>query len=112
MLNAWPSSQEFRQTVQIRKRGVRFDTSQLRRTSDSADSFPWRARDVTVIHVAASSGLVTQAQGITEKRAVLDAAAEEDLLLVAWPGQWRQDVFVIDDRETARQGLDPPGKPT
>jgi hypothetical protein len=61
--------------------------------------------------VVASSGLVTQAQGITEKQAMLDAATEDDLLLVAWPGQWRQDIFVIDDRETAQQGLDPPSKP-
>jgi hypothetical protein len=103
---------EFRQTVQINKGTPRFDTSQLRRTSDSADVFPWRARDVTFIRVDASSGLVTQAQGITEKRAMLDAAIEDDLLLVAWPGQWDQDIFVIDDRETAQQGLDPPSKPT
>lgn len=91
---------------------MRFDTRHLRRTSDSADIFPWRARDVTFIHVAASSGLVTQAQGITEKRAMLDAATEDDLLLVAWPGQWRQDIFVIDDRDIAQHGLNPSSQPT
>jgi hypothetical protein len=67
---------------------------------------------VTFIHVAASTGLVTQAQGITEKRAMLDAGTDDDLLLVAWPGQWRQDIFAVDDREAAREGLDPASKPT
>lgn len=84
-----------------------FDTSSLRHTSASGEIFPWRAQDVTLIRVA-TSGLVTQAQTIGEKQAMLDTADGDDLLLAAWPGQWRQDIFVIDDRAAARQGLEPP----
>lgn len=82
-----------------------FDATSLRRTS-SSDEVPWRARDVTLIWIRAD-GRVTQAQGITEKRSALEEAGDEDCLLLAWPGQWRQDVFWIDDRTAALAGLDP-----
>jgi hypothetical protein len=62
---------------------MRFDASSLRRTSGSGDEFPWRERDVPFIQYC---------------------------LLAAWPGQWRQDVFLIDDRVAALQGLEPPGR--
>jgi hypothetical protein len=90
---------------------MRFDASGLRRTSTSGEVFPWRAQDVTLVCVTAD-GLVTQAQAIGEKRAMLEAAGHGDLLLAAWPGQWRQDIFVIDDRNAALQGLEPPSKRT
>ncbi len=38
---------------------------------------------------------------VTGKPEMLKIATAHDLLLVAWPGEWRQDVFVIDDREAA-----------
>jgi hypothetical protein len=88
---------------------MKFDTSSLRRTSDADDVFPWRARDVPFILVTVS-GLVRQAQGINDKRAMLEEAKEEDCLLAAWPGQWRQDIFVIDDRGAAIRGLGAPGR--
>jgi hypothetical protein len=43
---------------------------------------------------------------------MLGDADDGDLLLAAWPGQWRQDIFVIDDRRAGLEGLGPPGKPT
>jgi hypothetical protein len=88
---------------------MKFETSSLRRTSASGEIFPWRASDVTLIRVAAR-GAVTQAQTIGAKQAMLDTADDDDLLLAAWPGRWRQDIFVIDDRKAARQGLEPPSK--
>ena len=88
---------------------MKFDTSSLRLTSASGEIFPWRANDVTLIRVA-SDGAVTQAQTIGEKQTMLDTAYDDDLLLAAWPGRWRQDIFVIDDRKAARQGLEPPRK--
>lgn len=90
---------------------MRFDAPGLRRTSASGEGFPWRAQDVTFVCVTAD-GLVTQAQTIGEKRAMLGAADNGDLLLAAWPGQWRQDIFVVDDRGAALEGLEPPGKRT
>jgi hypothetical protein len=29
----------------------------------------------------------------TEKRSTLQEAEDEDFLLLAWPGQWRRDIF-------------------
>ncbi|MGH2714187.1 MAG: hypothetical protein ACRDM7_09955 [Thermoleophilaceae bacterium] len=86
---------------------MEFDTSSLRRTSDSSDVFPRRAGDVTLIRISAS-GAISQAQTIGEKREMVETARAGDCLLGAWPGQWRQDIFVIDDREAALRGLDPP----
>lgn len=85
---------------------VRFDASALRQTSDS-DYVPWRERDVTLIWIR-TDGRITQAQGITDKRDALQEAAEDDCLLLAWPGQYRQDIFLIDDRDAALSGLEPP----
>ncbi len=62
-------------------------------------------KDVTFVCVTAG-GLVTQAQTIGDKRAMLEAADDGDLLLAAWPGQWRQDIFVIDDRSAGLSGLE------
>jgi hypothetical protein len=70
---------------------------------------PWRARDVTLIWIRAG-GRITQAQGITDKRAALEEADDDDCLLLAWPGQFRQDVFLIDDRRSALAGLEPPSR--
>jgi hypothetical protein len=89
---------------------VRFDASGLRRTSDQ-ERVPWRARDVTLVWIQAN-GRVTQAQGIEEKRQALHTAGEEDLLLLAWPGAYRQDIFLVDDRDQALAELEPPGKRT
>ena len=50
---------------------MKFETSSLRRTSESDDVLPWRAGDVTFICVTAT-GTVTQAKRIEEKRAILD----------------------------------------
>jgi hypothetical protein len=36
------------------------------------------------------------------KRALLDEATSKDPVLVAWPGQWSQDIYVVDDLRTAR----------
>jgi hypothetical protein len=86
----------------------KFDASALRRTSE-ADYVPWRARDVTLIWIRAE-GRITQAQGITDKRQALRDAAADDCLLLAWPGQYWQDIFLIDDRDAGLAGLEPPGR--
>ncbi|MFB8419038.1 hypothetical protein ACFC63_26390 [Streptomyces albidoflavus] len=48
---------------------------------------------------------MTQATRITDKRALLLEAGPKDLVLAAWPGQWSQDVFVVDDLKAARAEL-------
>jgi len=77
-----------------------FDTSALRNAS-SATRLPWLGRSVTLLCVDAT-GVVRQAKTDSDKRALLDSATSKDLVLVAWPGQWSQDFYVVDDLRTAR----------
>ncbi|WP_199746699.1 MULTISPECIES: hypothetical protein [unclassified Amycolatopsis] len=81
---------------------IAFD-ARLRPTS-SAESLPWLARTVTLLRVGAD-GVVTQAKTDADKRAMLGAAEDRDLLVVAWPGEWSQDLFVVDDLAAARLAL-------
>ena len=85
---------------------MEFDATSLRRTSEQ-ERIPWRARDVTMIWIEVG-GRITQAQGIEEKRRALEKAPAADCLLLAWPGEWRQDIFLVDDRAAALAGLEPP----
>jgi hypothetical protein len=79
---------------------IRFDGKALRTTS-GITSFPWLVKLVTLIRVTAD-GVVTQAKSDAEKRAMLGKADERDLVLAAWPGEWSQDVFIVDDLKGAR----------
>jgi len=72
----------------------------LRRTSHN-ESFPWLLRQVTLVRVT-SDGTAEQAKTDGEKRALLATAGDDDLVLAAWPGEWSQDVFVVDDLRAAR----------
>ena len=82
---------------------IRFDGRALRATS-AAESFPWLDRRVTLVRVT-PDGVVVQAKSDGEKRAMLGDADDDDLLLAAWPGEWSQDVFVVDDLKGARASL-------
>ncbi|WP_257980986.1 hypothetical protein [Streptomyces sp. CB02959] len=81
-----------------------FNASSLRRTSSVEGGFPWRGQTVTLIRIDAK-GIVTQATRITEKRATLAQTGPKDLVLAAWPGQWSQDVFLVDDLKAAREEI-------
>jgi hypothetical protein len=59
---------------------------------------------VTLIRISAS-GEVIQATSDRDKRAIIGSAGDQDLVLAAWPGQWSQDVFVVDDLIAARLSL-------
>lgn len=63
----------------------------------AADIVPWKARDLALILVAAD-GSVEWTNTVEEKRQLLTKAAESQepcTVLVAWPGQYRQDIFVV-----------------
>lgn len=75
----------------------------LRRTSEN-EPFPWLLKLVTLVEVA-RDGSVQQAKTEGEKRALLGAARDGDLVLAAWPGEWSQDIFVVDDLRAARIAL-------
>jgi hypothetical protein len=62
---------------------------------------------VAIIRVE-PGGRVTFAKDIARKVAILGVATDADLLLVAWPGQVSQDIFLLDDRAAARAALAEP----
>jgi hypothetical protein len=61
-------------------------------------------RSVTLLRVDAT-GVVQQAKTDSEKRSLLESATSRDLVLVAWPGQWSQDIYVVDDLRAARAAV-------
>ncbi|MGK3206012.1 hypothetical protein [Amycolatopsis sp. MEPSY49] len=71
------------------------------RPTSSAASFPWFDRRVTLVRIG-RNGSVVQAKTESEKRSLLADSDERDLVLAAWPGEWSQDVFVVDDLGAAR----------
>lgn len=45
------------------------------------------------------------ASRVGDKRQLLAGARPDDLILAAWPGQYSQDVFVVDNMDAARAAL-------
>lgn len=80
-----------------------FDASALRRAS-ATGRLPWLASSVVLIHVTAA-GVVTQASTPLQKRRLLDDATTRDLVLVAWKGQWGQEILLVDDLREARAAV-------
>jgi hypothetical protein len=76
------------------------DTTLLRRASGVGDAFPYDGQRVTFILI--KNGAVTQAKTRAQKRnALAEAMTEGAILLAAWPGEWSQDIFVVDDLDAA-----------
>jgi hypothetical protein len=59
---------------------------------------------VTLLRVD-GTGVVQQAKTDSEKRSLLESATSKDLVLVAWPGQWGQDIYVVDALRAARAAV-------
>jgi hypothetical protein len=76
------------------------DASTLRRASDQ-EWFPYKSPKVPFILIYA--GQITQAKSVGDKRtACATAAADPDaVLLAAWPGEWSQDIFLLDPVKAA-----------
>jgi hypothetical protein len=80
-----------------------FDASALRRAS-TITRLDWLASTVVVMCVSAA-GVVSQAATPPQKRRLLDDATTRDLVLVAWRGQWGQEILVVDDLRHARKAV-------
>ncbi len=76
------------------------------RSASSAARLPWLGRSVTLLRVD-GTGIVEQAKSDSEKRALLATSTSKDLVLVAWPSQWSQDIYVVDDLRAARAAVRP-----
>lgn len=73
----------------------------LRSTSEVGEEFPYTSGTTCVIEVH-SDGTVTQGGGA---EAYKRALAGTSRLFAAWPGQWRTDLFAIDDLDEYARAL-------
>jgi hypothetical protein len=80
------------------------DASTLRRAGDQ-ERFPYGSKKVPFILIA--GGAITQAKSTGDKRAACATAAADPgaVLLAPWPGEYSQDVFLIDDPAKAAEAL-------
>lgn len=75
------------------------------------DKIPFNDTKVTLIGVGGGGGVngktyeaqVTYAKSIQEKREL--AFSDADYLLIAWPGKYSQDIFIVDDFDALRRAL-------
>ena len=65
---------------------------------------PWDSPNVVLMHIT-RAGKISVSHTLTGKRRTLQDAAPDDMLLVAWPGARRQDVFIVDNRKAALRAL-------
>ncbi len=71
---------------------------------------PWKSPLVVLILI--SRDTVRASHMVDIKRQLLDAVMPGDVLLATWPGERRQDAFVVDDLAEVREVLGcAPGKP-
>ena len=74
------------------------------RQASVAEYFPYRAKTVPFIMIT-KHGTAETAQHPKDKLCMVLAKEEGDVILAVWPGQWRSDVFEIDDLELAKKEL-------
>lgn len=68
----------------------------LRRTSE-CDHFPYRANTVPLIRIRVEPPCgIMQGKTTVQKRDLLFGRKDGDIFLMAWPGEWSQDVFLVD----------------
>lgn len=73
------------------------------RSAAEATGFPYNAQTTCYIKIDSEDGTVTTGK---PTQADLDSCSAGDLqILAAWPGQWRTDLFVIDDVAACARAL-------
>ena len=70
---------------------------------------PWRDPNVVMLRIT-HTGWIDVTHTITGKQRMLQDATPKDMVLAAWPGARRQDVFIVDNRKAALQALQPKGR--
>lgn len=73
-------------------------SEQIQRASTVAGGIPYRSARVLFVRVTPSGG-VSIANTITGKRDLLNVLGPGDVAIACWPGQYRQDAFLIDEVE-------------
>ena len=67
------------------------------RSAKETGCFPYRSKLVCYMELT-NDGIIKQLSNRNEKiEAYLNAKAGISKILAVWPGQWRSDLFIIDD---------------
>lgn len=70
------------------------------RSAKDAGCFPYRSKVVCYMELSCD-GKIKQLSTKNEKlEAYLNAKSGISQILAVWPGQWRSDLFIIDDLES------------
>ncbi len=70
------------------------------RSAKEAGCFPYRSKIVCYMELT-NDGNIKQLSNRNEKlEAYLNAKAGISKILAVWPGQWRSDLFIIDDLDS------------
>ena len=74
----------------------------LRKTSANP-GFPWDSKRSPLIKIDLEKETIEQAKSKWEKVDMLRSAVGNDkvIILAAWPGEWSQDIFLVDDIDQA-----------
>jgi len=70
------------------------------RSAKEVGCFPYRSKLVCYMELS-NNGNIKQLSTRNEKlQAYLNAKAGTSKILAVWPGQWRSDLFIIDDLDS------------
>jgi hypothetical protein len=72
----------------------------------STAPIPWDSPRVALIRIT-KAGEIHAAHSWNGKLQLMEAAAASDVLLVTWPGKYRQDTFIVDNRKALRAAVTP-----
>lgn len=74
------------------------------RSSKEAGCFPYRSKVVCYMEVF-PDGNIRQLKETNEKlEAYMNANSGRSTIYAVWPGQWRSDLFIVDDLEAFHEG--------
>lgn len=74
------------------------------RSAKETEYFPYKSKLLCYIEVF-PNGEVKQLKSITEKReAFYNARGKRSNVYAVWPGEWRSDLFIIDDLDAWCEG--------
>jgi hypothetical protein len=78
--------------------GGKVKTEGIRKASEAP--IPWKSPLVALLRI--SGDTIAAANRVGDKRQLLAGAGLDDLFLAAWPGQYSQDVFRVDNIDDVR----------
>lgn len=86
---------------------MKWSTVGLRKVSDVPGLIPWKSPLVALIRLRTDGDAceIAHARTVGEKRSMVDSLQPSDCVVVAWPGQYSQDLFLLDDSDELRATL-------